>query len=63
MFPVINDRGVLQAVVTKLDPRKICRPWSGRIPADLRALWSEHVKDNMSRGVISVTPEEPVATA
>jgi acetoin utilization protein AcuB len=63
MFPVISDRGVLQGVVTKLDLLKISRSWSGRITADLRALWSEEVEDIMSRGVISVTQEEPVATA
>jgi CBS domain-containing protein len=63
MFPVINDRGVLQGVVTTLDLLKTCRPWSGRITVDLRALGSEPVEDIMSRGVISVTPEEPVATA
>ena len=63
MFPVVDDRDVLRGVVTKLDLLKIFRPWSGRIIPDLRTLWAEHVKDIMSRGLISVTPEEPVTAA
>ena len=63
MLPVVDDRGVLRGVVTKLDLLKMYRPWSGRITADVRALWAEHVKDIMSRGLTSVTPEEPVTTA
>ena len=63
MFPVVDDRGVLRGVVTKLDLLKMYRPWSGRITADVRALWAEDVKDIMSRGLTSVTPAEPVTTA
>ena len=63
MFPVVDDRDVLRGVVTKLDLLKIFRPWAGRITPNLQALWAEHVKDIMSRGLTTVTPEDPVATA
>ena len=63
MFPVVDEHGVLRGVVTKLDVLKMYRPWSGRVTANVRALWAEHVEDIMSRGVTSVTPEEPVTTA
>ena len=49
--------------MTKLDVLKMYRPWSGRITANVRALWAEHVEDIMSRGLTSVTPEERVTTA
>jgi acetoin utilization protein AcuB len=63
MFPVVDDHGVLRGVVTKLDVLKMYRPWSGRVTVNVRALWAEHVEDIMSRGLTSVTPEEPVRTA
>lgn len=63
MFPVVDEHGVLRGVVTKLDVLKMYRPWSGRITINVRALWAEHVEDIMSRGLTSVTPEEPVTTA
>jgi CBS domain-containing protein len=62
MFPVVDDRGVLRGVVTKLDALKIYRPWAGRFTVNVQALLAEHVKDIMSRGLTSVTPEEPVST-
>lgn len=64
MFPVVDDRGVLRGIVTKLDVLKIYRPWSpGRFTVNVQALLAEHVKDIMSRGLTSVTPGEPVSTA
>jgi CBS-domain-containing membrane protein len=63
MFPVLDEKGVLRGVVTKLDVLKMYRPWSGRVTVNARALWAEHVEDIMSRGLTSVTPEEPVMTA
>lgn len=63
MFPVVDEHGVLRGIVTKLDVLKMYRPWSGRITVNVRALWAEHVEDIMSRGLTSVTPEEPVTTA
>lgn len=63
MFPVADEHGVLRGVVTKLDVLKMYRPWSGRITVNVRGLWAEHVGDIMSRGLTSVTPEEPVTTA
>lgn len=61
MFPVVDEHGVLRGVVTKLDVLKTYRPWSGRITVNVRALLAEHVEDIMSRGLTSVTPEEPVS--
>ena len=63
MFPVVDDRRVLRGVVTQLDLLKIFRPWAGRVTANVGSLWAEHVKDIMSRGLTSVTAEDPVATA
>jgi CBS domain-containing protein len=59
----VDDRGVLRGVVTKLDVLKIYRPWAGRFTVNLQALLAERVKDIMSRGLTSVTPEEPVSAA
>ena len=61
MFPVVDEHGFLRGVVTKLDVLKMYRPWSGRITVNVRALLAEHVEDIMSRGLTSVTPEEPVS--
>jgi CBS-domain-containing membrane protein len=64
MFPVVDEHGVLRGVVTKLDVLKVYRPWSpGRFTVNVRALLAEHVDDIMSRGLTSLTPEDPVATA
>lgn len=64
MFPVVDERGVLRGVVTKLDVLKAYRPWSpGRFTVNVRALLAERVEDIMSRGLTSLSPEDPVSTA
>ncbi len=64
MFPVVDERGVLRGVVTKLDVLKIYRPWSpGRFTVDVRALLAERVRDIMSRGLATLTPDDLVSTA
>jgi CBS-domain-containing membrane protein len=64
MFPVVDERGVLRGVVTKLDLLKVYRPWSpGRLTVNVRALFAERVEDIMSRGLTSLTPGDPVSTA
>ena len=62
-LPVVDERGVLRGVVTKLDFLKMFSPDRRRYLPDLRALWAERVEDIMSRGIIAVTPDETVATA
>jgi CBS-domain-containing membrane protein len=62
-LPVVDERGVLRGIVTKLDFLKMFTHDHRRYLPDLRALWAERVEDIMSRGIIAVTPDEPVATA
>jgi CBS domain-containing protein len=62
-FPVVNDQGVLQGIVSKLDLLRAFRPDKRRLMAGLWALWAEHVEEIMSRGIVAVEPDEPVVTA
>jgi CBS domain-containing protein len=62
-FPVVDGQGVLRGMVTKLDFLKAFRPNVRRFIPDLRSLWAERVEDVMSRGLVSVEPDEPVVAA
>ncbi len=62
-FPVVDQRGVLCGIVTKLDALRLLRPDRNlRIPGST-ALTSASVADIMRPGVLSVEPEDPVAVA
>lgn len=62
-FPVVDGEQVLLGMVTKLDFLKMFRPDQRRWIPDLRALWAERAEDIMTRGLVTVTPEDRVATA
>jgi CBS domain-containing protein len=63
MFPVVDARGVLRGLVTKLDLLRTFRPQMRRFIPDLKLLWAERIEDLMSRGAISVEPDDPVTVA
>jgi CBS domain-containing protein len=62
-FPVVDEGNMLLGIVTKLDLLRILRHDRRRILPDLGALRAEHVEDIMRRGVVTVTPGDPVAAA
>jgi CBS domain-containing protein len=62
-FPVVDDQGVLCGVVSKLDLLQAFRPDPRRLVSGLWALWAKRVEEIMSRGIITVEPDEPVITA
>jgi len=49
-FPVVDDRGVLRGIVSKLDVLRAFRPDMRRWFSILLVLWAERVEDLMSRG-------------
>ena len=61
-FPVVDDGYLLRGIVTKLDLLRAFRHEPQRYP-DLRALWGEHVKDIMRRGVMTLAPGDRVTAA
>jgi CBS domain-containing protein len=63
MFPVVDGSGILRGLVTKLDFLRMFRLPRGRWIPDLRTLWAERVEDIMSRGLITVEPDDPVVVA
>lgn len=57
-FPVVDARGEVRGIVTKLDVLRLLRPDAElRIP-DFPTLFSGRVADIMRRGVVSVEPED-----
>jgi CBS-domain-containing membrane protein len=62
-FPVVDDAHHLHGIVTKLDLLRPFRHDPRRLLPDLSALWAEHVKDIMRRGVVTLSPGDPVAAA
>jgi CBS-domain-containing membrane protein len=62
MFPVVDRRGVLRGLVTKLDFLRMFRPGPFRVIPNLRALWAERVEHVMSRGLIAAEPDDPIVT-
>lgn len=63
MFPVVDDQQILLGVITKLDFLKMFRYQSSRWLPDVRVLWAERAEDIMTRRVVTVTPDERIATA
>jgi CBS-domain-containing membrane protein len=63
MFPVVDARGILRGIVTKLDLLRAFRPQMRRFIPDLKLLWAERIEDLMSRGAISVEGDDPITVA
>ncbi len=62
-FPVVNDAGVLQGLVTRLDLfRLYLLPYHRFIPA-LENTWVSSVAAIMTRGVVALYPVEPAIKA
>src|SRR3989337_3249225 len=62
-FPVVDDTGVLQGLVTRLDLFKLyLLPYHRYIPI-LEDTWVSSVGAIMSRGVVALYPVEPAITA
>ena len=62
-FPVVDDRGILRGIVSRLDVLRVFRPDTRRRLSGLFTLWAERVEDIMSRGVDAVEPADSVVTA
>jgi CBS domain-containing protein len=60
-FPVVDEHQVLLGLVSKFDLLRTFSLEPSRWIPDVRALFAEHVEDIMSRGVVLVRPEEPIA--
>jgi CBS domain-containing protein len=62
-FPVVNDAGILQGLVTRLDLfRLYLLPYRRFIPL-LEETWVSSVGAIMTRGVIALSPIEPALKA
>lgn|GEM_PF-618204 len=62
-FPVTDADGILRGVVTKLDVLRLLAPERFRWIPDVRAPRAECIDDLMTRDVITVGPDDSVATA
>jgi len=62
-FPVVDEHGSLCGIVTKLDLLRMIRPEGRRRLAGHRGLKGKRVDDIMSRGVVTVTPNDRAETA
>jgi CBS domain-containing protein len=60
-FPVVDERDTLVGVVTRFDLLRMFRPDAERLFfPDVRASWAERVEDIMSRGPVTVHPDDSV---
>jgi CBS-domain-containing membrane protein len=62
-FPVVDEAHILLGIVTKLDLLRVVRHGPQRLPPELSVLWAEHVDDIMRRRVVTLAPDDSVATA
>lgn len=62
-FPVTDARGILRGVVTKLDFLRMLVAEPLRRVSDFHIPWVTCIDDIMSRDVITVGPDDSVATA
>jgi len=62
-FPVVDEARTLLGIVTKLDLLRVVRHSPHRLLPELSVLWAEHVDDIMRRRVVTVAPDDAVATA
>jgi CBS-domain-containing membrane protein len=62
-FPVVDEAHALLGIVTKLDLLRVFRHGPQRLLPELSVLWAEHVDDIMRRRVVTLAPDDPVATA
>jgi CBS-domain-containing membrane protein len=62
-FPVVDEAHTLLGIVTKLDLLRVVRHGPQRLLPELSVLWAEHVDDIMRRRVVTLEPDDAVATA
>ncbi len=62
-FPVVDDRGVVCGIVTKLDVLRLLRPDQNLWVPALAGASSVRVEDIMRRGVVAVEAADPVVVA
>ena len=62
-FPVVDEAHTLLGIVTKLDLLRVVRHGPQRLLPELSVLWAEHVDDIMRRRVVTLAPDDSVATA
>jgi CBS-domain-containing membrane protein len=62
-FPVVDEAHTLLGIVTKLDLLRVFGHDPHRLLPELRVLWAEHVDDIMRRRVVTLAPDDSVATA
>jgi CBS-domain-containing membrane protein len=62
-FPVVDEAHTLLGIVTKLDLLRVFRHGPQRLLPELSVLWAEHVDDIMRRRVVTLAPDDSVATA
>ena len=62
-FPVVDEAQTLLGIVTKLDLLRVVRHGPPRLLPELSVLWAEHVDDIMRRRVVTLAPDDSVATA
>lgn len=61
--PVVDEAHTLVGIVTKLDLLRVFGHDPQLLLPDLGVLWAEHVYDIMRRRVVTLAPDDSVATA